>query len=148
LPMLTRAALDEVIDAVIARNADVAYSCLERRFHDARFANVPHTWARLREGQFCGGGITAIKPRALPQLAQLLDSLGAARKAPLRLASILGWDIVPQFVLGRLSIASAEARATRILGAPAAAIQCTHPEIAINVDRVSDVALAEMLLAR
>ena len=148
LPMLTRDALDEVIDAVIARNADVAYSCLERRYHDARFANVPHTWARLREGQFCGGGVTAIKPRALPQLAQLLDSLGAARKAPLRLASILGWDIVPQFVLGRLSIASAEARATRILGAPAAAIQCTHPEIAINVDRVSDVALAEMLLAR
>src|SRR6185312_10324570 len=109
---------------------------------------VPHTWARLREGQFCGGGVSAIKPRALAQLAQLLDALGAARKAPLRLASIFGWDIVPHFLIGRLSIASAEARASRILGAPAVAIQCTHPEIAINVDRVSDVALTEMLLDR
>jgi len=148
LPMLTRSALDEVIESAMQRDLDVAYSCLERRYHDAEYAHVPHTWARLREGQFCGGGITAIKPRALPRLAQLLDALGAARKAPLRLASILGWDIVPAFLIGRLSIANAEARATRLLGAPAGAIQCTHPEIAINVDRVSDISLAERLLER
>jgi len=148
LPMLTRVALDEVIDDVIKRDLDIGYSCLERRYHDAEYAQVPHTWARLREGQFCGGGITAIKPRALPRLAQLLDALGAARKAPLRLASIFGWDIVPSFLFGRLSITAAEARATRLLGAPAGAIQCTHPEIAVNVDRVSDVKLTERLLRR
>jgi molybdopterin-guanine dinucleotide biosynthesis protein A len=146
LPMLTREAIDEAIDAIIERNADIAYSCLERRYHDAKFPTVPHTWARLREGQFCGGGITAIKPRALPQLAELLDALGKARKAPLRLASILGWDIVPAFIFGRLSIEEAEKRASKLLGAPAAAIQCTHPEIAVNVDRISDIALAETLL--
>jgi GTP:adenosylcobinamide-phosphate guanylyltransferase len=146
LPMLTRIALDEVIDAVIARDLDVAYSCLERRYNDAAFPQVPHTWARLRDGQFCGAGVCAIKPRALPQLAQLLGALGAARKSPPRLAAIFGWDIVPSFLFGRLTIAAAEARATRLLGAPAGAIQCTHPEIAINVDRVTDVALVERLL--
>ncbi|GAC1416856.1 MAG: nucleotidyltransferase family protein [Candidatus Velthaea sp.] len=147
LPVLTRAALDEAIDSIAKRDADIAYACLERRYHDARFPQIPHTWARMREGQFCGAGISALKPRALPKLALVLDSLGAARKAPLRLAAIFGWDVLVRFALGRLSIEAAEARASRILGAPAAAIRCTHPEIAVNVDRVSDVPLAEALIA-
>jgi hypothetical protein len=83
LPVLTTAAIDEVIDAVAARDLDIAYTCLARRYHDARYPQIPHTWARMREGQFCGGGVSAVKPRALDRLGEFLDALGAARKAPL-----------------------------------------------------------------
>jgi GTP:adenosylcobinamide-phosphate guanylyltransferase len=147
LPVLTTAALDEVLDALTTRDLDVAYTCLARRYHDARYPQIPHTWARMRDGEFCGGGVSAIKPRALDRLAEFLDALGAARKAPLRLAAVFGWDVVVRFVFGRLSIADAQARATAILRAPVGAIRCTHPEIAVNVDRPRDVALAEALLA-
>ncbi|MFN2461461.1 MAG: nucleotidyltransferase family protein [Candidatus Velthaea sp.] len=146
LPALTRAAIDEVLDAAAARDVDIAYACLERRSHDARYPQIPHTWARMREGRFCGGGVCVIKPRALRRLAGVLDALGAARKAPLRLAAVFGWDVLLRFAVGQLSIAQAEARASRILGAPVGAIVCTHPEIAVNVDRPGDVALAEELL--
>ncbi|GAC1534062.1 MAG: nucleotidyltransferase family protein [Candidatus Velthaea sp.] len=147
LPALTRAALDEAIDEIEARDPDIAYACLERRFHDARYPQIPHTWAKMRDGSFCGGGVSAIKPRALPRLGELLGALGSARKAPLRLAAIFGWDVLVRFAFGRLSIAAAEARASRLAGAPVAAIRCTHPEIAVNVDRVGDVALAQTLIA-
>jgi hypothetical protein len=147
LPMLTTVALDEVLDALAARDLDIAYSCVSRPDHERHFAHVPHTWARMREGQFCGGGVSAIKPRALDRLGNVLDALGAARKAPLRLAAIFGWDVLARFAVGRLSIADAERRASTIIGAPVGAIRCTHPEIAVNVDRPSDVALAEALLA-
>jgi GTP:adenosylcobinamide-phosphate guanylyltransferase len=147
LPVLTHAAIDEVLDALANRDLDIAYSCLARRDHVARYAQIPHTWARLREGAFCGGGVSAIKPRSLTRLSAMLDALGAARKAPLRLAAVLGPDIVVRFALRRLSIADAERRATTLLGAPAGALRCTHPEIAINVDRPTDVALANALLA-
>jgi GTP:adenosylcobinamide-phosphate guanylyltransferase len=146
LPVLTTAAIDEMLDALAERDLDAGYACLARRYHDARYAGIPHTWARLREGQFCGGGVTSLKPRALPRLAGVLDALGAARKAPVRLAAVFGWDILARFALGRLSIADAEARASALLGAPAGAIRCTHPEIAINVDRPADVARAAALL--
>ncbi len=146
LPVLSAPAIDEVLDALAARDLDVAYTCLARQYHDARFPQVPHTWARLREGQFCGGGVSAIKPRALDRLSGVLTALGAARKAPLRLAAVFGWDVLARFAVGRLSIADAEARATAILGLPAGAIRCTHPEIAVNVDRPSDVALAATLV--
>jgi hypothetical protein len=100
------------------------------------------------EGRFCGGGIAALKPRVLPALRAVLDDLGAARKSPLRLAAIFGWDILPRFALGSLTIAAAERRASAILRAPAGAIRCAHPEIAVNVDRPSDVPLANGLVAR
>jgi len=47
---------------------------------------------------------------------------------------------------GPLTVAAAERRATAILHAPAGAILCTHPEIAVNVDRVSDIELANGLV--
>jgi len=146
LPVLTRASLDEVIDAALARDLDLGYTCLERRYHDARYPRFPHTWARLREGQFCGGGVVILKPRVLPQLATLIDRLGAARKAPIRLAAIFGWSTLARFALGTLAIADAERRAGELISANAGAIRSTHPEIALNVDRPTDVALAAALV--
>jgi hypothetical protein len=46
-----------------------------------------------------------------------------------------------------LPIPDLEKRASRLLGAKAAAAICSYPEIAINVDRPSDVVLAERLLS-
>jgi len=145
LPILTPAALDEVIDTALARDLDLGYSCLERRYHDARFPQVPHTWARMREGQFCGGGAVVLQPKVMARLETLLDQLGAARKSPLHLAALFGWGTLARFAIGRLSIPAAEARASRLIAARAGAIRCTHPEIAINVDRAGDVALANAL---
>jgi len=44
-----------------------------------------------------------------------------------------------------LTIAQAEARASKILGASVRAIRSDYPEMAVNVDRPGDVALAEAL---
>ncbi|MGH7708053.1 MAG: NTP transferase domain-containing protein [Vulcanimicrobiaceae bacterium] len=147
LPVLTRAAVEEFLAHVIARDPDLAYACLDRRYHLARFPEIPHTWAHLREGSFCGGGLVAIKPRALPDLERFLERLGAARKNPLQLAGIFGWDVLARYAVRRLSIGQAEARASALLRAPAIAVPCTQPEVAVNVDRPSDVALAERLAA-
>ena len=89
----------------------------------------------------------AIKPRAFPAVDRVIERLGRARKNPLHLASLLGWDMVLAFALGRLTIASAEARASRILHAPARAIVSPYAETAVNVDRLSDLALAEGLIS-
>ena len=51
-----------------------------------------------------------------------------------------------RYLLGSLSIAEVERRGSLLLGARVAAALCTHPEIAVNVDRESDVALAEALV--
>jgi hypothetical protein len=71
-----------------------------------------------------------------------MDALGRARKSPLRLAGLFGFDVMFRFAIGRLRIADAEARASRLLAARVGAIRCTQPQIALNVDRVEDVVRA------
>ena len=138
LPVLAAAAVEDFIAGV---------RCVEKGEHVRAFPDVPHTWARMRDGTFCGGGMVAIKPRSLRRLERFIERLGAARKDPLKLASLFGWDMLARFAFGRLSIAQAEARATKILGAPVRALISPYPETAVNVDRVSDVALARRLVS-
>ncbi|HZZ00220.1 MAG TPA: NTP transferase domain-containing protein [Candidatus Baltobacteraceae bacterium] len=146
LPVLTVPAVDDFAARAAALNADVVYGCVERSVHMARFPEVPHTWARMRDGTFCGGGIAAIKPRAFPLLERFIERLGAARKHPIRLASLFGWEVLLRFAVRQLSVAQAEARATQLLGAPVRALVSPFAETAVNVDRVTDIALAEELV--
>jgi molybdopterin-guanine dinucleotide biosynthesis protein A len=147
LPVLTPPAVADFVERAGALQADAIYGCVEKRVHLERFPDVPHTWARMRDGTFCGGGIVALKPRVLPMLERFIERLGAARKRPLRLASLFGWDMLARFATGRLSIAQAEVRASKILGAPVRALISPYPETAVNVDRLSDVELARRLVS-
>jgi GTP:adenosylcobinamide-phosphate guanylyltransferase len=146
LPILTRAAIDEFVTLAEDTDADLVYACVERRAHLARFPHIPHTWARFRDGTYCGGGLILLRPRVLPALERFLERLGAARKNPLALASIFGWKVLGRYVARRLTVMQAEHRATQLLSAAARAVISSHPEIAVNVDRVDDVALAEKAL--
>lgn len=148
LPVLDADAVDEFVDAAIASDADVAYACVERSVHVARYPEFPHTWALMRDGRYCGGGLVVLRPSVLVPLGRVLDDLGRARKSPLRLAALFGWDVLLRFAFGRLSIADAEARGSRLIGRRVVAVRCTQPQIALNVDRPADVARANLLLQR
>jgi GTP:adenosylcobinamide-phosphate guanylyltransferase len=146
LPVLTTESIEDFIARAKAKNADLTYGCLERRVHLAKFPQVPHTWAPLRDGTFCGTGFITIRPRVFPSLERFIEQLGQARKNPLHLARLFGWGVLLRFAARRLSIAQAEARASHVIGAPVRAVISPFAEIGVNVDRVSDIALAETLL--
>lgn len=148
LPVLSTVCIESFLRDAIAARAELTYAILERRLHESRFPEVPHTWAKLRDGTYCGAGFITLRPRVWPLLSQFIEQLGAARKNPLRLASLFGWDVLLRFALRRLSVADAQNRASAILGARVCAVFSEHPEMAVNVDRVSDVALAQKLIAR
>jgi molybdopterin-guanine dinucleotide biosynthesis protein A len=146
LPVLTAQSVDDFVFRAIEKNADLVYGCLEKRTHDAKYPQVPHTWARLRDGTYCGTGFITMRPRVFPSLERFIEQLGHARKNPLQLARLFGWDVLLRFALRRLSIADAEQRASQVIGAPVRAVISPYAEIGVNVDRVSDIALAEELV--
>jgi molybdopterin-guanine dinucleotide biosynthesis protein A len=146
LPVLTVASVEDYIARAKSKNADLTYGCLEKRTHLAKFPEVPHTWAPLRDGTYCGTGFITIRPRVFPSLERFIEQLGQARKNPLHLARLFGFGVLLRFALRRLSIAQAEARASQVIGAPVRAVVSTYPEIGVNVDRISDIALAETLV--
>ncbi len=146
LPVLTAASIDDYVTRAFESDADLTYGCVEKRTHAAKFADVPHTWVPLRGGTYCGTGLVTMRPRVWPSLERFIERLGSARKNPLQLARLFGWAILLRFATRRLSIADAERRASRVIGARVRAVISPYPEIAVNVDRVSDIALAERLV--
>lgn len=146
LPVLTPPAIEDYVARARACDADLTYGCIEKRTHMARYPQVPHTWAPLREGTFCGTGFITMRPRVFASLEQFIEQLGQARKNPLHLARLFGMDVLLRFAFRRLSIAQAEARASEVIGARVRAVISPFPEIGVNVDRVSDIALAEQLV--
>jgi len=147
LPVLTTEAIEDYVARAYASDADLTYGCLEKRVHLAKYPQVPHTWAPLRDGTYCGTGFITIRPRVFPSLERFIEQLGRARKNPLHLARLFGMDVLLRFAFRRLSIARAEARASQVIGARVRAVVSPYAEIGVNVDRVSDIALAESLLS-
>lgn len=147
LPVLSAASVDDFAERAMALDGDIGYGCVERQVHLAKYPQVPHTWARLADGTYCGAGLATIRPCVLSQLDRFIEQLGAARKKPWRLASIFGAQVLFKYVTGNLRIRDAEVRAQEVLGAPVRAVVSPYAETAVNVDRVSDVALAERLVA-
>lgn len=146
LPVLTPQSVDDFIARVRQKDADIVYGCLEKSVHVRSYPDVPHTWVALKDGTYCGGGLMAMKPRVFPSLSQFIERLGHARKNPLQLAKLFGWDILLRFAIRQVSIADAEERASRILGSRARAVVSPYAETAVNVDRLTDIPLAETLI--
>jgi GTP:adenosylcobinamide-phosphate guanylyltransferase len=146
LPLLLPNATDEFILNAYITQGDLCYGYLERMAHEARYPTLAHTWARLRDGIFCGAGLSTIRPRALPALLKVLERLASARKAPWRLASLCGPRILFGYLLGTLSIADIEARASAMLGHKARGVLTLHPELAVNIDRYDDLVRVEQLI--
>lgn len=146
LPLLTPRSVDDFVERAYEQDADVTYGCIERRVHMAMYPQVRHTWAHLRDGTYCGTGLVTLRPRVWPSLERFIEQLGAARKNPLRLAQLFGWSVLVRFAVRRLSIAAAEKRASRVIGAPVRAVISPYAEIAVNVDRLTDLPVAEDLV--
>lgn len=139
IPLVRSSDVDAFAERARSAPCDVAYGFVRREPHDAKYPNVRHTWVRLREGTFCGSGVSAIRAGAVDGLTGALRRIVAARKSPLRLASIFSMTLLVRYLLGMLSIADAERRANEITGCRCRGIACEEPELALNVDRLADL---------
>lgn len=136
LPFLSAEAVTDFVERCEQRSeASVWYGFLNREVSEREFPGIPHTWARLASGVYCGAGLFMSRPRSLASLYSALTSLTYARKNPVKLASLLGWGTVFSFFLGRLTVPAAERAMERLLqGTPCAGIESPFANTAFNVD--------------
>ncbi|GAA5513713.1 phosphoenolpyruvate guanylyltransferase [Deinococcus carri] len=142
IPLVTPGHLAEVLDAA-PPEAALVYPVVRREDCERAFPGVKRTYARLREGTFTGGNVFLLDPRLIGQFLPRLREVLAARKAPLKLAGLIGPGILLRLVTRRLTVAELEARVSAILGVPARALITPHAAIGTDVDKDADLRLAE-----
>lgn len=148
LPLLDGPAVDAFARLASATPCDIGYGFVDRPAHERSYPEMRHTWVRLREGTFCGGGMSVMRVGATEQVNAVLRKLTVARKSPLALAALFSYTLLFKAALGTLSVGEVERRARAISGLECRGLLCSRPELAVNVDRLEDLRTVEAILAR
>ncbi|MGE5573945.1 MAG: nucleotidyltransferase family protein [Bacillota bacterium] len=147
LPLLTPEALEDLFQKADASPADIHYPLLRKETNEARFPGMKRTYLTVAEGTFTGGNVILASPLGLEACGRLLEQAVATRKKPWMMAAFLGLRCTVKFILGRLSIHDVERRLQEIAGVRGVAIISEFPEIAVDVDKPSDLELVRRLVA-
>ncbi|MDV6373779.1 NTP transferase domain-containing protein [Deinococcus arenicola] len=141
IPMLVADEVRDVLDSA-STEAALVYPVVRREVCEAAYPGVKRTYARLKDGSFTGGNLFILDPaligQFLPRLREVLD----ARKAPLKLAGLIGPGIFFKLLTGRLTVEALEAKVSSILGVQARALITPHAAVGTDVDKDEDLTLA------
>ena len=147
VPLVKASSFEEFVEAAASRHLELAYPVVRRATCEAAFPGGKRTYGRLMDGDFTGGNAVIVPTRIISQVGVLVDAAYNARKNPLGLAKMLGPAFVVKFASKRLSIADVEARASRVLGCRAGAVETKDAAIAFDVDKPEDLQVAARFLA-
>lgn len=142
IPMLTADMVGDVLDAA-PRDAGLVYPVVRRETCEAAYPGVKRTYAKLRGGTFTGGNLFILDPTLIKQFLPRLREVLAARKAPMKLAGIIGFGVLVKLLTGRLTVPELEEKVSSILGVKARALITPHAAIGTDMDKDADLALAE-----
>jgi len=138
----------EYFDAAARQcDADVLVGLVSATLLSAHYPESTRTYLKLRGESWTGANLFYFRtPRAI-RAARFWVRAEQHRKRPWRLAAAFGPTLLLLYAIRRLDLAGAFERVSRVIGAKIQAVALPFPEAAIDVDRVSDLELAEKILA-
>ncbi|NLV16779.1 MAG: NTP transferase domain-containing protein [Syntrophomonadaceae bacterium] len=148
IPFITQEAIEDFVNRCEEYEADVYYPLVSREVNEARFPGVRRTYVRLKQGVFTGGNLFLVKTEAVIKALDMGKKLVANRKHPLAIVRLFGADLVFKYITGQLSIPDIEKRFEDVLGIKGKAIISQYAEVGVDVDKPSDLKLAEKVLGQ
>ena len=146
-PLLRPHTVDEFCRRARESRCDVAVGLVRAETVRAAFPACQRTYLRFREAAYCGANLFALLTPQARRAAEAWAQVEQHRKRPWRLIRALGIPALLRFALRRMELSEALELASARMGVAAFAVTLPYPEVAVDVDKVSDLALAESLLA-
>ncbi len=129
-----------------AEGADVAVGVVERAVVEKRFPQTKRTWLRFRHGDWTGANLFYFaSPAALPVI-ETWASVEQDRKKGWKLIAKFGVVLLLRALTRTITLHDAVAKAGRRMGANVRMVGLSDPLAAVDVDKVSDLELAEAVL--
>lgn len=145
--LLTPEIAEHFLTRAAALDADVCVGLVAKPVVQARFPTVPRTWVPFRDEHYSGANLYVFRtPRAL-RAVEFWVKAESFRKQPWRIASTFGPVPLLLFALRRLTLDAALTRISKVIGARVEAVRLPFADAAVDVDRPSDLELAERILA-
>jgi molybdopterin-guanine dinucleotide biosynthesis protein A len=148
LPFLTGEAVTDFVTAALEKaaqsGASVIYPVVPVGRCYQRFPGLKRTALKLKEAHFTGGNMMLTRPQFIISQRQRIADAYRARKSPLRLANMLGWDMILRLLVSQtlmphvLTLPLLEKRISQLIAGPARVFVSAYPEIATDLDKPSD----------
>lgn len=146
-PLLTAEIVDWFAAAALDTDADVVAGLIDARVIRATYPESQRTYLRFRDGHYSGANLFAILTPDGRRVVAFWRRVEQDRKRPWRVVRAFGIGSLLAYLLGRLTLDGAMARASAIIGARVAAVRLPFANAAIDVDKLADLELADRILA-
>lgn len=143
IPFITAEAIEDFIKCCEESKNDFYYPLTSKDTNEKSFPGVSRTYVRLREGIFTGGNLFMVKTELIDTFLDLALQLVVRRKNPLAIARLFGLGLVWKFITGTLTLITAEKRFFQVTGIKGKAIISSYAQIGVDVDKPSDLELAQ-----
>jgi len=114
----------------------LVYPIIKKESSLNQFPSLKRTYAKFKEGSFTGGNAVLMKPEVSNKLLTFADKAYRARKSPLKLAFLLGFDVFVALILGRSSLSKLEARVSKLLNAKVKTYLCQDASLGADIDKL------------
>jgi GTP:adenosylcobinamide-phosphate guanylyltransferase len=145
-PLLTPAIVDHFVAAAERSDADLLVGAVAGRLVRERYPSAVRTWVRLRDGDWSGANLFALRTPAARRAVEFWTRVDSLRKQPWRLVRTFGLATLALFLLRRLDLESGLARVSKVMGVRVDGVPLPFPEAAIDVDRQADLELVRQVL--
>jgi GTP:adenosylcobinamide-phosphate guanylyltransferase len=145
-PLLTPAIVDAFCREAEASQAAVVIGLVPADLVRQAFPTGRRTHLRFREGAYCTCNLFAFLDPASEQAAAAWASIERERKRPWRMVRMLGAGAVVRYLLGRLGLDDVFRLASARLGLEVRPVLLSQPEAGFDVDKPSDLEIADAFL--
>ena len=129
-------------------DTDVAVMLARRDVVEQAVPETRRTWLRFADGQWSGCNLFLLATTDARAAIATWREVEANRKRPWRIAMRLGPGVLWDYLRGKLTLAEAIARLGRKIGLRAAVVAARNGLAAVDVDKVSDLALVRAVAGR
>ena len=144
--LLTREMLAHFCDAALSSDADLLVGMVSERVIRAAHPDTTRTYFSLRGDRWSGANLFVFRTPRARRAAEFWRRAERHRKQPWKLAGAIGVGTLLRFALRRLDLDAALDHLSHASGATIRAVPLPFAEAAIDVDRPSDLALANRIL--
>lgn len=148
IPTITPEMVDWLIDNTQQDDLDVYYNVITREVMEARFPTSKRSFTHLNGMDVCGGDMNVMATRMVTSNDELWDKLVAARKSPLKQASLIGFDTLLLLLFRAVTLERAVELVTKRLNITGRAIVCPYAEIGMDVDKPHQLEIVRSELER
>ena len=135
IPAITAEMIDWSVNTSLETDDDLYYSVVTREVMETRFPGSKRSFIRLKDMEVCGADMNMVRTSVVTGRDEFWDNLIAARKNPIKQASLIGFDTLFLLLMRRLTIKKMVQVVADRIGLKGRALICPYAEVGMDVDK-------------